>query len=491
MAEVEIKLQVPAAALADVRASVRRGRCAITRLRAIYADTPDERLAAAGWVLRLRKEGRRWVQAVKGPGDGVLARFEHEVVLGTQRAAPAIDVMRHADAPGFDAFLRALGDGADTLAPVFETDVRRTHRIARVRGATIEIALDEGEIVAAGRREPVCEIEFELKAGSSVPALAAMAATWAERHGLWLDVQTKAERGQRLARGQSVAAPTHAAVPRLAPTLSADAALRACVRTVLVQVLRNASSIVSGRAGAEHVHQVRVGLRRLFSLQRELGAWSVGFDAALLEAPAQWFKALGGTRDVDALAGSLLPQLQADGAPPSLRLPAPVREAVADPAAVFRAGTATRGLLALLAFAHGTPDENDDAPADLRALAAPVLARLHRRLRRAGKAFDGLDDDARHRARKQLKRLRYVAECLSDLWPEKAWLEYLRRLKRAQDALGHFQDLCVAQTTFESLRASEPTAWFALGWIAARRHDSIAQSRNALRDLGPMPKFLR
>jgi inorganic triphosphatase YgiF len=490
MAEIEIKLQVPAAALADVRASVRRGRCAITRLRAIYADTPDERLAAAGWVLRLRKEGRRWVQAVKRPGDGVLARFEHEVVLGTQRDAPAIDVTRHADAPGFDAFLRGLGDGAGTLAPVFETDVRRTHRIVRVRGATIEIALDEGAILAAGQREPLCELELELKAGS-VTALTALAAQWAERHGLWLDVQTKAERGQRLARGQPVAAPTYAAVPRLAPTLSAAAALRACVRTVLVQVLRNASSIACGRAGAEHVHQVRVGLRRLFSLQRELGAWSAGFDAALLEAPAQWFKALGGTRDVDALAGSLLPQLQADGAPPSLRLPAPAGDAVADPAAVFRAGTAARGLLALLAFAHGTPDENDGAPADLRTLAAPVLARLHRRLRRAGKAFDGLDDDARHRARKQLKRLRYVAECLSDLWPEKAWLEYLRRLKRAQDALGHFQDLCVAQTTFESLRASEPTAWFALGWVAARRHDSIARSRDALRALGRTPRFLR
>jgi inorganic triphosphatase YgiF len=489
VAEVEIKLQVPVASLAGVRATVRRGRCAITRLRAVYVDTPDERLAAARWVLRLRKEGRRWVQAVKGPGDGVLARFEHEVVLGPSREVPAIDVMRHADAPGFDAFLRALGDGADALAPVFETHVRRTHRMLRVRGATVEIALDEGAILAGGRREPVCELELELKTGS-VQALTALAAQWAERHGLWLDVQTKAERGQRLAHGQPVAAPTYAAVPRLAPTMRPDAALRACVRTVLVQVLRNASVIASGRAGAEHVHQVRVGLRRLFSLQRELGAWSPDFDAALLDVPAQWFKALGDTRDVDALAASLLPQLQADGAPPALRLPPQTSDAADDPAAVFRSTSAARGLLALLAFAHGAPADDGDT-FELRAQTAPVLARLHRRLRRAGKAFDGLDDDARHRARKQLKRLRYVAECLADLWPEKAWLDYLRRLKRAQDALGHFQDLCVAQTTFEPLRASEPSAWFALGWIAARRHDSIAQSRDALRALGRTPRFLR
>lgn len=490
MAEIEIKLQVPDASLAGVRAAVRRGRFATTRLRAIYADTPDERLACAGWVLRLRQEGRRWVQAVKGSGDGIVARFEHEVVLGPSREAPTLDVMRHADAPGFAAFRQALGDGADVLAPVFETNVRRTHRTLRVRGATIEIALDEGAILATGQREPVCELELELKAGS-VPALTALAGQWAERHGLWLDVRTKAERGWRLAHGQPMAAPTYAAAPRLASTMLPEAALRACVRAVLVQVLRNAAIIASGRAGAEHVHQVRVALRRLFSLQRELGAWSAAFDAVLLEAPAQWFKALGGTRDVDALAASLLPQLQADGAPPSLRLPAPAGDAVDDPATVFRTGNAARSLLALLAFAHGAPAGDDDAPADLRALAAPVLARLHRRLRRAGKAFDALDDEARHRARKQLKRLRYVAECLADLWPEKPWLDYVRRLKRAQDALGHFQDLCVAQTTFEALRASEPSAWFALGWIAARRHDSIAQSRDALRGLGRTPRFLR
>jgi triphosphatase len=489
VAEIEIKLQVPDASLAGVRAAVRRGRCAVTRLRAIYVDTPDERLAAAGWVLRLRKEGRRWVQAIKGPGDGVLARFEHEVALGALREVPQPDVLRHVDAPGFDAFERALGDGAPRLAPVFETDVRRTHRIVRVRGAAIEIALDEGAILAAGQREPVCEIEFELK-GGSVDALTALASQWAERHALWLDVQTKAERGARLARAQSVPAPTYARAPRLAGTMPPDAALRTCVRAVLVQVLRNASTIASGRAGAEHVHQLRVGLRRLFSLQRELGAWSPALDAALLEAPAQWFKALGGLRDVDALAASLLPQLQADGSPPSLRLPTHATEAAPDPAAVFRSGTTTRSLLALLAFAHGTAT-HDDAPADLRAMAAPMLARLHRRLRRAGKAFDGLDDEARHRARKQLKRLRYVAECLADLWPDKAWLEYLRRLKRAQDGLGHFQDLCVAHTTFDALRGTEPTAWFALGWIAARRHESIAQAREALRGLGRTPKFLR
>ena len=153
------------------------------------------------------------------------------------------------------------------------------------------------------------------------------------------------------------------------------------------------------------------------------------------------------------------------------------------------------GLLALLAFAHGATGTASaaaaDAPADLRTLAAPKLARLHRRLRRAGKAFDTLDDAARHRARKQLKRLRYATECMSPLWPEKAWQDYLRRLKKAQDALGAFQDLTVAQTVFEARREADPQAWFALGWIAARRPAAIERAGAALRKLGRAPKFVR
>ncbi len=488
MAEVEIKLQVTPQALAAVRAAMRRGRCATTRLQAIYHDTPDQSLAAAGWALRLRREGRRWVQAIKGPADGVLSRFEHEVVLGVQPGVPVLDVARHAQVEGFEAFGRALGQGVATLAPVFETDVRRSHRLVRTAGALVEVALDEGVVVCGAEQRTLCELEFELKAGP-VEALTALAARWAERHGLWLDTQTKAERGWLLARGQATPAPTFAQTPRLDSTMTPDAALRASVRAVLAQVLSNASALAAGRGGAEHVHQARVGLRRLLSIGREFGQWSVALDASMLEPAAQWFRALGGQRDVDALAASLLPQLKAAGAPP---LTLADGDANADPGDVFRSGSTTAGLLVLLAFAHGgAATASSEAAPDLRALAAPTLARLHRRLRRAGKAFPTLEDEARHRARKQLKRLRYAAECLSTLWPDKAWQDYLRRLKKAQDALGTFQDLTLAQAAFEARREADPQAWFALGWIAARRPAAIARAGRALRALGRVPRFMR
>lgn len=485
--EVEIKLQVPPAALAAVRAELLRGACRRTRLKAQYFDTPSRSLAAAGWALRLRQEDRRWVQAVKGLGDGVLSRVEHEVARSVPRGVPWPEPALHAGMPGFDALERALGDQASALQPVVRTDVRRTHRIVRSAGAQVEIALDEGEIAAGDARVPVCELEFELKSGRPA-ALVALAARWAARHGLWLDVRTKAQRGWRLVNGEAWP-PAAMQVPRLAAHMPADAALRACVRAALAQVMANGSVLAAGDGTPEHVHQARVGLRRLFSVVRAFGEWSPSFDPALLEPARALFAGLSALRDRDALAEALLPQLNAGGAPPLALPPAGGADAL-DPGVLFRSVPVNQGLFALLAWAHDDPGASEGV-ANLRALSAAQLARWHRRLRRAGRAFDTLEDAHRHEARKRAKRLRYAAEALAALWPAKSWSAYQRRLKAAQDALGRLQDARVAQALFEAQRESDPHAWFALGWLAARRPGLIERAARALRALGRVPRFLR
>ena len=63
--------------------------------------------------------------------------------------------------------------------------------------------------MAGDRRWPLCELEFELKGGDA-EALAALAARWVARFGLTLDIRTKAERGDRLARGVRLGAPVKA-----------------------------------------------------------------------------------------------------------------------------------------------------------------------------------------------------------------------------------------------------------------------------------------
>ena len=149
MSEVELKLQLPSGATARVERELgdapRR-----TRMQGLYFDTPDRRLAAAGLALRLRKEGRRWVQTLKGGAAHDIERAEHNVVVAASPgAAPQLDVARHAGTPGGEALAAALGeDGASALVARYRTDISRRVRVLRARRGCVELALDLGFIAA-------------------------------------------------------------------------------------------------------------------------------------------------------------------------------------------------------------------------------------------------------------------------------------------------------------------------------------------------------
>lgn len=243
--EIELKFQVPAAARAAVQSAVATASAQTLPLAAAYVDTADERLARAGLALRLRREGSRWVQTLKGRGDGLMTRLEHEVLL--PRGRPVLDPQRHAGTAVGTRLLALLADGAP-LHERYRTQMRRTLRRVRSGGASIELAFDRGSIVAGTRRLPVCELEFELVAGPP-QGLLALAARWVQRHGLWLDVRTKSERGHRLALGL-------------------DTVPAARVRgAALAQLLPNAAELAAGSGTAEHLRLLRAALRRLQAAQ--------------------------------------------------------------------------------------------------------------------------------------------------------------------------------------------------------------------------------
>ncbi|MDE2148008.1 MAG: CYTH domain-containing protein, partial [Burkholderiales bacterium] len=326
--EIELKFQVPAARRQALARAVATASARTTRLQAVYADTSDLRLAAAGLALRLRKEGRVWVQTLKGRGDDLMSRLEHSVRLPAQAGEPAFDPQRHAGS-AVGAALAAALQGAAELQPLYRTDIRRLHRRVRSGGAQVEIALDRGHIRAGGRQLAVEEIEFELVSGPP-QALVALAARWAARHGLWWDSRTKSERGLRLAldRGPGPvakagkagkagkAAGAAGAAAALAPGADRHAVWAAALHAALAQALANAGELADDAGTPEHLHQLRVALRRLRSVLRDLGPWSG--DAAAARALEQaWrgpFGALGAARDADVIA-ALGPRLAAAGAP--------------------------------------------------------------------------------------------------------------------------------------------------------------------------------
>ena len=142
MNEIELRFQVPTTARRAVEAGVATVTAQRTRLQAIYFDTPDRRLAKAGLALRLRKEGRQWVQTLKAGDPHAMQRFEHNVVrprLGADVHAESLqpDLALHEGTDGGDLLARALrseeGEPAAALSALFRTDIRRRHRAVRRR----------------------------------------------------------------------------------------------------------------------------------------------------------------------------------------------------------------------------------------------------------------------------------------------------------------------------------------------------------------------
>jgi inorganic triphosphatase YgiF len=523
MIETELKFQVPASQLARLRKAVATATARTVRLEARYFDTPERALASARLALRLRREGDRWVQAVKGAGDGLMRRLEHQVTLPGRRPPAGVDLALHdVAAPVARTLRRVLGGQAGALRPIYSTDVQRTVRDLRAGGASIELALDEGVIRAEGREAPICEVEFELTSGDPA-VLAAVAARWARRHGLWLDPRSKAERGERLALGIESGPAVKAHRPVLRADLAAPAALARMVDACLRQVLANAAEIADGHGRAEHVHQLRVGLRRLRSVLRSFGAWAIDPAAArALEVSVRpLFAALGTRRDRDVVTDLLSGPLHAGGhALPDLP-PAPADD---EPATVVRSADFATVMLQAIALAAtcastpgvapssprlgesgdsaepgAAPDPEPAAGADpeppqpaaagrLRPLARKALARLWKRIEAEAQHFADIDEAQRHDLRKRAKRLRYSLEFMAALFPARPVAAFLAALAEAQEAIGAYNDMVTAGDLLRGLDARDPAVAYAAGWVASQRLERLRDCERPLRRLLKAPR---
>ncbi|RYH14932.1 MAG: CYTH domain-containing protein, partial [Alcaligenaceae bacterium] len=184
--EIEFKFQVPEAALSALTAEIRTADSKKTRLQAFYFDTPARELAAHKIVLRVRKEGKNWVQTVKAQGDGLLHRLEHNVSRASaanSKIPPAPDLQLHADSPVWELIEKSLGRKTAVLTGLYNTDITRITRLIKSGSSTVELALDQGTIVsladdpALRRSDSVSELELELADGT-FGDLAAVARHW-------------------------------------------------------------------------------------------------------------------------------------------------------------------------------------------------------------------------------------------------------------------------------------------------------------------------
>lgn len=349
MREVELKFLVPREGRAALLAEVTRQSASPERRRlaALYLDTPDRRLAAAGMAWRLRREGRRWIQTLKSGGGSAIERFEHEVI----RPGPVHDAVLHAGSRTGDKLAKILRNAEAEGLEVgvrFQTDVRRIARRIRTKGAVVEVAFDEGTLLAGGARLRISEVEFELVSGSA-SSLLALAERWRKRFGLLYDPRSKAERGDRLAEGSPFPPLRKAARPEYPRDASALDAFGKVLDESHAHICRNVIGLIDGDRAlrVEHVHQLRVGIRRLRSGLRSYRGWVPEPPAELVEELKRLFTELGRARDSDVLDSGVAAHLKAAGAPP---LTLPKSQAGPDPAATVGAPQVQKMLLAWLAW---------------------------------------------------------------------------------------------------------------------------------------------
>lgn len=193
--ETELKLTLSLDDVPKVRAWLAEqagiGAEEMTSLRNIYFDTPRCDLQAARMALRIRQAGARYIQTLKTRGQavaGVHQRNEWEWNV----AGWALDTTL------LPADILLASDLMQNLAPVFETNFERQTAMLSVADSQVECAIDVGAVLAGDARLGLCEVEFELKAGT-VPALWSLAGDLAARVPVMLNPVSKAEQGYYLA----------------------------------------------------------------------------------------------------------------------------------------------------------------------------------------------------------------------------------------------------------------------------------------------------
>ncbi|SFD44172.1 CYTH and CHAD domain-containing protein [Paracidovorax konjaci] len=497
--EIEFKFLIPSHRLEGVQAEMQQGHYTARRMEAHYFDTPEGDLARQGIAWRVRDEGGAWVQTVKTLGEGPLAREEHNAALPRPAGAegvPRPDPALHAGSAAGRQLARALAHAKTSPVETYGTGFERVTRdIPFDGGGAMELALDTGRVVAhRGTAEeasaPICELELELKDGP-VSALVEAARAWAARHGLVLSTLSKAERGERLRAGGS-AGPAAKATPMRAKNgrlPSGQHLQRVVVGNCLEQIMANASEIAQGHGTEKHVHQLRVGIRRLRTALRELdGLAPNSFDPAW-EAPLRTvFRRLGELRDSGHVLEAMNAQLRQAGGPEV----APDPEAAVSPEEILSDGAFQAVLIALMGFTvaqDGTPPAQAqalDAEGTRRAV-GKALRKLHRGIGKDIASFSELTTERQHRVRKRIKRLRYLTEFLAPVL-EGGGRKFLKRLAPAQASLGRLNDEQVADRLYRQRAARHPQAWFAVGWLAARRRHTLENCQRALQRIGDGPE---
>lgn len=446
--ELEIKFQLGAGAVEALEGELfPADQAVVSRMHAVYFDTPGHALRNAGFGLRVRRRGERYVQTLKHRArGGLFERDEWE----TPVAGPDLDLDALAATPAHATLAGA------PLSPAFVVEVERRAHVWSQGETRIEVSFDTGLITADTRSEPIAELELELLAGSPA-VLFQLAHRLLGVADLTLLLESKAERGYRLAGHDGVAA-LKAQKTAVGPATTSGEAFQLIARDALVQIAGN-TRLLQRAHNPDVLHQARVGLRRMRAALTVFREMLDPEGLNIARAETKWLAGeLSQARDFDVFLQRVAIRDEFEESAGRAAFFRALRHAQAE--AYERALAAVRSerfRLLLLTLAEwievgGWTRMADDRARSLRdgpatVLAAQVMERLDHRFRRRSRGFRHLGVEARHDVRKQGKKLRYATAFFGE-----AFLDHPRRrarqiaaLKVVQDRLGELNDLAVAR----------------------------------------------
>lgn len=483
--EVEVKLVGAPIDAGDILAdpsvlAAKQGEPETVMLRAVYFDTPDFSLQRAKAVLRVREEGDRFLVTAKTPGGtDSFARLEVEA------PAPGLEPDRALLLACLPPKLaKEIGDAE--LRPVFRTGIERRKLMLATPAGKVELAIDQGQLLAGERSDPVAELELELKSGDAV-AVWRLAQQLGGPRGLRPSLRSKGERGYALALDTPPAGVKSEPVA-LPSGISLDEALERILRSAFLHLLRNQPAAEDGR-DAEGLHQFRVALRRLRALLKLLRDFGPNLQLEELRAGAKALMTrLNAGRALDVFLSELFPEagtalngfdgldaLEGKAKAAREEAYAEARKGVADPATGrfelslgtwieekgWRSGASEKALGWL-----GEP---------AAAFAARAVGESQKRVLKRGKKFRRLSPPERHKVRIAAKNLRYVTDFFSAaLEGEAKGKSFFRTLEALQDELGAANDLAGIADVVRPLLTPDLSmeghvaGGAVLGWAAAR-----------------------
>ena len=467
--ELELKLVPQSMAsvtsvLDALYAQARVGPEILRRQRDEYLDTDSGQLATLGLAVRVRAKGDSRIMTAK-----VVPVVPKALADRAEWAAP-IEV-----GADWDAAFRSLMQ--DVPLPPLDGPLTPFLRLATVRRAhaiqaqfEAELCIDEVQVqVGTAPIGQFREIELEF-AGGDETAFRVLATQLGRLPGLEHTGVSKVDRARALAGLDTTR------YGRPTPIYSADVPARDAIREIFVALW---SRVVGHEGGArlgldlEHVHKMRVALRRMRSglgLFRKVversARKSLGKDLRRIAS------ALGAVRDLDVQRAAL-PAWRARSEGISAEAWGDLEEQLQT-----RWGRAHRALLETLSGEHwlemkGTmasrleklvAPETADVPIR-SALALGLQARLERYARAAKRARKRPVPDRLHALRIEAKRVRYAIEFALPLEPVKL-KRSRKRLAHLQEELGDFQDAVVAR---DMMKGVEGAAGQAVHEASARR----------------------